>query len=112
MTCAIVVGLTIYAFYTKTDFTYCGGLFFMLLLGSMAFGILNIFIQNRVMEIALGLFGAILGGLYLIYDTQLIVGDKARALSVDDYIIGALSLYIDIIKIFVEILRVLNEVNR
>ena len=39
------------------------------------------------------------------------MGDKARALSVDDYIIGALSLYIDIIKIFVEILRILNEVN-
>ena len=40
MTCAIVVGLTCYAFYTKTDFTYCGGLFFMLLLGSIGFAIL------------------------------------------------------------------------
>ena len=69
MTCAIVVGLTVYAFYTKTDFTYCGGLLFMLLLGSIGFGILVAIFPSKIGNVALGFFGAILGGLYLIYDT-------------------------------------------
>ena len=43
--------------------------------------------------------GAVLFGMYLIYDTQLIVGGRQQELTVDDYIVGALSLYMDIISI-------------
>lgn len=48
-------------------------------------------------------------GIYLIYDTQLIVGGKSHELSVDDYIVGALNLYIDIISIFLDILSILEN---
>lgn len=42
----------------------------------------------------------ILYGFYLIYDTQLIIGGRHSELEIDDYIIGALIIYIDIIVLF------------
>jgi FtsH-binding integral membrane protein len=49
-------------------------------------------------------------GFYLIYDTQLIVGGKRYELDYDDYIIGALMIYIDIIALFVELLQILLSI--
>ena len=48
-------------------------------------------------------------GLYLIYDTQLIAGGKQHQLGYDDYIIGALLLYIDIMMLFLELLRLFGK---
>ena len=51
--------------------------------------------------------GVIVFGIYLVFDTQLTIGKNSRAYSIDDYIIAALNLYIDIIQIFLEILKIL-----
>ena len=48
-------------------------------------------------------------GLFLIYDTQMIAGGRKYELSLDDYIIGALILYIDIIMIFLELLKLFGN---
>jgi hypothetical protein len=42
----------------------------------------------------------------------LIVGGKKHELSYDDYIIGALMLYVDIIGLFLELLELLNRLNK
>ena len=84
----------------------------MLLAILIGASLLSIFFRSKIFEIAISGLTIFVFGFYLIYDTQLIVGDKERGLSVDDYIIGALSLYIDIIRIFLEILKILNELNR
>ncbi len=112
LTAGIVVSLTIYAFTTKTDFTICGGMLFMLLITLTIASILSIFIHSRIFDIIISACSVVLFGIYLIYDTQLIVGKHENQLDLDDYIIGALMLYIDIIRIFIEILKILNEVNR
>lgn len=49
---------------------------------------------------------------YLIFDTMLILGKNSIKFSIDDYIIAALSLYIDILRIFLEVLRILAAVRR
>lgn len=43
-----------------------------------------------------------------VYDTYTIT----KRLSPDEYIMGAISLYLDFINLFLSILRVLNNVNR
>ena len=48
--------------------------------------------------------GVFLFGVYLIFDTQLIMGGKRYELSIDDYVVGALILYLDIIMIFLYLL--------
>jgi FtsH-binding integral membrane protein len=47
LTAAITIGLTVYAFYTKTDFTICGGLMFMLGFALLAVGLISIFSKSK-----------------------------------------------------------------
>ena len=47
LTASMVIGLTVYALYTKTDFTILGGMMFALVMILMAASILAIFIRNR-----------------------------------------------------------------
>ena len=51
-------------------------------------------------------------GIYIIYDTQLIVGEKSEKFSIDDYIFAAVCLYIDIVRLFLYILRILAASKR
>jgi FtsH-binding integral membrane protein len=55
--------------------------------------------------------GAFLFSFYLLCDTQMIIGGKHRRFQFqeDDYILGALVLYLDIINLFLEILRLLGD---
>ena len=43
LTAAITIGLTVYAVYTKTDFTICGGSLFVIFFLIMGIGFLSIF---------------------------------------------------------------------
>lgn len=69
LTTAMVVGLTLYAFYTTEDFTMCGGFLFACCLLLIACGILNMFMKSKVLEILIATFSLMLYSLYLIYDT-------------------------------------------
>ena len=46
LTVGITVGLTIYACYTKTDFTMCGGMLFCFLIGFIFFGLFGFWFGN------------------------------------------------------------------
>jgi FtsH-binding integral membrane protein len=46
-------------------------------------------------------------GIYIIYDTQLIVGNKQNKYSIDDYIFAAMALYIDIVRLFLYLIRIM-----
>lgn len=110
-TAAMVIGLTIYALTTKHDFTLCGG--FMFLVGAVfvMFGIFSVFFGPTARMIYCVL-GVIIFGIYLIVDTQLICGGKrSYSLSKEDYILGAVILYLDIINIFMYILQLLSQSN-
>jgi protein lifeguard len=48
---------------------------------------------------------------YLIVDTQLIMGGRRNELTLDNYILGAMLLYIDIIQLFLNLLRILGDRN-
>ena len=47
LTAGMVVGLTIYAFYAKTDFTMMGGLLFAGMMILIVLSILSIFFRSR-----------------------------------------------------------------
>ena len=53
--------------------------------------------------------GVLLFGIYLIIDTQMILGGKRIQLSVDEYVAAAMMLYIDVIQIFLYILSMLSR---
>ena len=110
LTCAVTCALGGYAMTTKTDFTICGGLIWImcivLLFVSLSFMFFTwtVFWHPLVSGLVL-----IFYGIFLIYDVQLVAGKGKHKLEVDDYVLGALLIYTDIILIFLEILKVLGR---
>lgn len=47
LTAVMVTALTIYAFYTKSDYTECGAVLFIAVAVLLVGGIVSIFVKNR-----------------------------------------------------------------
>lgn len=108
----ITLALSAFAVQTKYDFTGWGPYLMVALLVLVIFGfIVSFFPYNTVATKVYCGIGVLLFSFYLIYDTQLIVGGKNRKmqLSVDDYIVGAMCLYIDIIQLFLYMLSLFGS---
>ncbi|OEH78137.1 protein lifeguard 1 [Cyclospora cayetanensis] len=105
-TFVVVVGLMLFACQTKYDFTGCGTYLFVAMMCLLIFGILCIFFTNRVMHLVYSSIATLLFCLIL-----LVVGGKHRRYqySIDDYIFAALTLYMDIIIIFMNILAIADN---
>ena len=75
MTAGVTFALTLYACTTKTDFTICGGLFFILAMVALLITISSwIFTFGAWYHPFISGLFCVIYGLYLIFDTQLIVG--------------------------------------
>ena len=114
LTAAIVISLSLFAACTKKDFTKCGPFLMVclvaLMIGSICFYFF--FRRSMILNLIICVAGVIIFGLYLIMDIQMVIGDKKRKIQKDDYIIGAMMLYIDIIQIFLYLLQLIGAVNR
>ena len=108
MTFVMVIALTLYAINTSTDITMKGGLIFIFGAALFLLSIFGIFTRNSFFSIIISLLFVVLFSLYLIYDTQLILGNKQDMIQVDDYILGAFMIYTDIISLFIELLKILS----
>lgn len=112
-TAMITLACTLYAFTTKSDFTTSGAIVWILamtlLFAAMIFLPLFAWSGNWVgYDILICLIVMILG-FFLIHDTQLIVGKGKWRLGIDDYILGAMILFVDIITIFLYLLELFGK---
>ncbi len=101
--------LTIYAILTPNDFTTGFGILIAVIAPFVMFGVFCGIAWIPVLHALYCCLGCVLFGIYLVIDTQLIVGGGRYELSLDDYVAGALMLYIDIIQIFLYILSLLSS---
>ncbi|XP_075155341.1 protein lifeguard 2-like [Haematobia irritans] len=112
LTALICIVLSIYAMQTKVDFTWIGGFLFVCLIIGLIFGILMIFFYSHILMMIYCSLGVLLYSMFLIFDTQLMVrGNHAYAIRSDDYVFGALNLYIDIVQIFLCLLHLVGTDN-
>jgi FtsH-binding integral membrane protein len=113
ITCGVTFALTIFAFQTKIDFTMCGGGLFAVLIIFVIAGFIMAFLpQTKWTVIAYGGAGALIFSLYIVYDTQLMLGGKHKySLSPEEYVFAALNLYLDIINLFLYILQIVGATN-
>lgn len=110
ITIVVSVGLTIFAFQTKWDFTLKGGLLFVLLLVLITFGIIAGIMNDKVVNIVYASLGALLFSFYLVFDTQLMLGGNHKlAISPEEYIFAALNLYLDVVNLFLYILALVGR---
>jgi FtsH-binding integral membrane protein len=98
-----------YAIFTPTDFTMKWGIVIVLLVAMLMLGIFSIFMWSPFLTNLYCSLGVIVFGIYLVIDTQMIVGGRRLELSMDDYVVGALILYIDVIQIFLYLLQLLSK---
>lgn len=54
-------------------------------------------------------FGSIIYGYYLFYDTYLIMKLRLNDISPEDYILGAMIIFIDLFKVFMYFLKIVGE---
>ncbi|KAI4162951.1 MAG: hypothetical protein LQ342_003462 [Letrouitia transgressa] len=106
ITSAIFVALTVFACQTKYDFTnwmpyLFGGLWVLIIFGFMA----AFFSYNSKAELVYGIIAALIFSGYILVDTQLVM----RHYHVEEEIAAAISLYLDVINLFLAILRILNS---
>mmetsp|Transcript_18676 Transcript_18676/g.31941 ORF Transcript_18676/g.31941 Transcript_18676/m.31941 type:complete len:107 (-) Transcript_18676:70-390(-) len=106
----MTIAITVYAVTTKRDFTMCGPLLFII---GFVFAIASLLMipfgyTNNLVFCCLGV---ILFSFYLLFDTQMIIGGKNRRYQIDEdsYILASVALYLDIINIFLYILRILGK---
>jgi FtsH-binding integral membrane protein len=104
----MTLGLTVYSFVTSDDITYIIGFLFILVSVSFFVGIISIFKWNPFLHNFYIGIAVVIFGIFLLLDTKLLMGGKTYKLFVDDYIIAAMILYMDIIMIFLYLLRLLG----
>ena len=113
-TALTTIALTIYALRTKTNIEVFVAMSFVVYLAMLPLIIISFFIGLGALNTLYCALGVILYGLYLIIDTMMICkgkGMSGRGCQMDDYIIGAMMLYLDIIMMFVYILQLLGSKN-
>ncbi|XP_071990681.1 protein lifeguard 2 isoform X1 [Engystomops pustulosus] len=93
----------------RVDFTSCHGLLFTLVMVLLFSGLfLVVLIPFQYMpwlHVIYAVLGAIVFTLFLAFDTQMLIGNRRNALSPEEYIFGALNIYLDIIYIFTFLLQ-------
>ena len=80
----------------------------MVLLVSAVMGTMMHVPQNSLVGSTVG---ALLFSAFIVHDTQLIVGGKKRQFDTGDYVLGAMSLYMDIVNLFLYLLRLFGELQ-
>jgi FtsH-binding integral membrane protein len=119
---------------TKIDFTACGGILFCVLFIFVICGILMGVIASTgavnipLLHVVYSGIGLIIFSVYLVYDTQVVMlakhakltadfqmmmgGSHKYSISPEEYIFAAIAIYLDIINIFLYILRILGAANK
>ncbi|KAJ3066964.1 hypothetical protein HK102_007521, partial [Quaeritorhiza haematococci] len=106
LTFALFIGLTLFTLQTKYDFSGMAPFLFGALWVIIAASFMHMFFSfGSGFEFALSVGIAILFGGFIVYDTYNIF----NRLSPEEYIIASVELYLDILNLFLAILRILGN---
>jgi len=118
-TAIVFFSLTAYACLTQTDFTGMGPYLMAALFALCGFGFVMMLwsmftgqpLHGTMMQKVYACGGVLLFSLFIVYDTQLIVGGshKKHQFEIDDYCFAALSLYLDVVNLFLFLLELMGD---
>lgn len=119
ITAFVVFSLTLFACQTTIDFTGMGPYLFCAVMVLMGFGFMisiagwtGVGGQSLVgARLCYAVLGTLIFSAYLVFDTQLIVGGKhvRFQFGIDDYAMAAITLYIDIVQLFMMLLQLFGK---
>jgi len=110
------IGCSIYGWATKKDLTSWGGFLMMGLIGIIIASLVNMFIQSSAMSVIISYIGVLVFVGLTAYDTQKIKNmAMTQPAGLDNAVVrkgailGALSLYLDFINLFLMLLRIFGQ---
>lgn len=106
--------MSIYGYFTKSDLTKWGNLLLMGLVGLIIASLINMFYLNETLYWITTFAGILIFTGLIAYDTQKIkelnvIGNEGSDEDKKEAIIGALTLYLDFINLFLKLLRILGR---
>ena len=109
--------MSIYGYFTKRDLTSMGNLCTMALIGIIIASVVNIFLHSPAVYWTTTYLGIIIFVGLTAYDTQKIknlniIGNEGTDEDKKEAIMGALTLYLDFINLFLMLLRVFGQKRR
>ncbi|XP_054888686.1 protein lifeguard 3-like [Poeciliopsis prolifica] len=116
ITAVVCIAVTVFCFQTKVDFTKCQGLFCVLGIVMFVTGIITAIVLSFKymywLHMLYAAIGAIVFTLFLAYHTQLLIGNRKYSISPEEYVFAALSIYVDIVQIFLFLLQIIGSVTK
>ena len=113
ITAATFGAMSLYGYTTKRDLTNMGTFLFMGLIGSIIASLVNIFLASSMLDYAISVVGVLVFVGLTAYDTQKIKESYSESYGADvlakNAIMGALSLYLDFINLFLMLLRLFGN---
>jgi len=103
------IAITIYAFCTGTDWSYYRSLGSVIVSQFAGFIFMIFILDITMLEMVCCFFFTLLFGVYLVYDTQVILKKYGEVFSIDDYIFASLQIYLDVARLFIVILSTLGK---
>ena len=105
--------MSLYGYFTKRNLMGMGRMLIMALIGLIVAGVVNIFWGNGTFDLAVSVIGVIVFCLFTAYDTQKILQEglycEDEEVRRKGAIMGALSLYLDFLNLFLYLLRILGS---
>ena len=107
------LAMALYGYTTKRDLTGWGSFLFMGLIGLIVASIVGVFVQSTALQFAISVIGVLIFTGLTAYDTQKIkemyyAGDSSET-GGKKAVMGALSLYLDFINLFLYLLRFIGD---
>jgi len=113
VTSATFLAMSIYGYTTKRDLSGLGSFLFMGLIGIIIASVVNIFLGSTMLQFVISVVGVLIFTGLTAYDTQKIKAIYAESDSAvtsgKKAIMGALSLYLDFINLFIMLLRLMGD---
>jgi FtsH-binding integral membrane protein len=113
ITAGTFAGMSLYGYTTKRDLTGLGSFLFMGLIGIILASIVNMFLQSSAMHFVISVIGVLVFVGLTAYDTQKIKSMYAESdgseTASKKAIMGALTLYLDFINLFMMLLRLFGD---
>ena len=114
ITAATFGATAVYGYVTKADLSKMGNLFLMALFGLIIATVVNMFIKSTSLDLVLSYIGVVLFVGLTAWDSQQIKRMLSMQVGLDEgaqkvALIGALSLYLDFINLFLYLLRFLGD---
>jgi FtsH-binding integral membrane protein len=106
VSCGIVVlAITVYALTAKIDFSMVAGIAIVFFVSLILFIIAICTFDYKTSVMFYTYASILVFGIYILIDIIAIRGDKGRGIGLDYYVAAAVMLYVDIVILFIYILR-------